>query len=377
MRRSPTQASDKRSSSPAPPSRRRLLQGLLALAPALAACASRQQAGPASTSGTAPPAAPTSPPTPVPSPTPVPVNPLTGNVAVDPSLIHRRIVAVKIDNAPEARPPLGLGQTDMVYEELAEGGLTRFIAMFLENQPDPVGPVRSARLTDIYLGEEWEWLLAYAGAGKTTSKLLADSLVPIFKAPELGEKLEGTPYFRDPKRAVPHNLFVHLQGIRDLAAQDSGIAPEVPIQPFPFASPPDQLGPIRTISLPYVPMAAVVWRYDEETNVWKRFMSGAPHVDGLDGRQITATNVVVQYARIFVASNVEPDPAGNPVLDADIRGENKLRVFHSGQMFEGTWYKEHDRAKTQYRLADGSPMPFRPGRVWIHIVPEDFQARWS
>jgi hypothetical protein len=124
-------------------------------------------------------------------------------------------------------------------------------------------------------------------------------------------------------------------------------------------------------------MAAVMWRYDEAANNWKRSMANQPHVDGLDGQQITTDNVVLQYAKIFTAQGVEPDPAGNPVLDADIRGTNRLQVFHSGQMFEGTWTKEHDRAKTQYKLADGSPIPFRPGRVWIHIVPEDFKPAWS
>jgi hypothetical protein len=361
--------------------RRRRLLGASALVPAiLAACSGGAQSAP-ETAGkaTMPPSIPTPEPRPTnppPSPTPVPFNPLTGLQVADQSLIRRRLVAVKIDNAPEARPPIGLGQADMVYEELAEGGLTRFIAMFLQNEPDPVGPVRSARLTDIYLGEEWNWLLAYAGAGTTTGKLLSQSLVPLFKAPELGEKLDGTPYFRDPKRVVPHNLFVHISQVREDAKKDPGIEPEVEIRPFPFASPPET-GPLRTINMPYVPMAAVVWRYDEGANTWKRTMANQPHVDGLTGQQITAENVVIQYAKIFTASNVEPDPAGNPVLDADIRGTNKLRVLHSGQMFEGTWTKEHDRAKTQYQLADGSPMPFRPGRVWIHIVPEDFQASWT
>ena len=306
----------------------------------------------------------------------MPYNPRTGKDVADPSKIHRRMIAVKIDNAPEARPPVGLGQTDMVYEELAEGGLTRFIAVFLENEPDPVGPVRSARLTDIYLGEEWDWLFAYAGAGKTTGKLLSEALIPLFKAPELGEKLEGTAYYRDPKREVPHNLFVHLQSIRDEAKKDPGISPEVEIRPFNFQAPPET-GPIRTINMPYVPMASVVWRYDEGAGNWKRTMSGAPHVDAGTGQQITTDNIVIQYAKLFTATNVEPDPAGNPVLDADIRGSNRLQVFHSGQLLEGTWSKEHDRAKTMYMLANGDPMPFRPGRLWIHIVPEDFRPTWS
>src|SRR5436190_722963 len=138
------------------PTRRHLLGAAAALAPALlAACAGGKPAASPTNAVTLPPSIPTpepKPTSPPATPTPVPYNPLTGKTVDNLNMVRRRIVAVKIDNAPEARPPLGLGQTDMVYEELAEGGLTRFVAMFLQNEPDPVGPVRSARLTDIYLG---------------------------------------------------------------------------------------------------------------------------------------------------------------------------------------------------------------------------------
>jgi hypothetical protein len=311
-----------------------------------------------------------------PTPTPVPYNPLTGHLADDRSAVRRRIVGVKIDNAPLARPQSGLGIADLVYEQLAEGGFTRFLAFFLTQAPERVGPVRSARLTDIYLGEEWDFLLAYAGAGRTTSRLLAEALIPAFKAPELGENLQGSAYFRDPRRPVPHNLFVRVDEVRQEAAKDPQIPAEVYVKPFNFVEPPET-GALRTLALPYVPEAAVRWRYDPAQNTWLRTMAGAPHVDALTGQQIQAENVVVQYAQIHTAQNVEPDSAGNPVLDTVLRGENKLRVFHSGQMLEGTWVKEHDRAKTQYLTAEGMPMPFRPGRVWLHIVPADFGASWS
>jgi hypothetical protein len=138
------------------------------------------------------------------------------------------------------------------------------------------------------------------------------------------------------------------------------------------------VGPLRSVNVPYTgPASTVNWRYDEGSARWLRTMGGAPHRDGLDNQQIGAENLLVYYARLFTASNVEPDSAGNPVLDAEIRGSGKARLFHSGQMFEGSWTKEHDRAKTVYKLDDGSPLPFRPGRVWIHIVPQDFNVAWS
>jgi hypothetical protein len=295
----------------------------------------------------------------------------------NPESIHRRIVAAKIDNAPLARPQFGLGVADLVYEQLAEGGLTRFLAFFLEQEPERVGPVRSARLTDIYLGQEWDFLLAYAGAGRTTSRLLAEALIPAFKAPELGERLDATPYFRDPGRPIPHNMFVRIAGVREAAGKEPGLAKEVEIRMFPFHDPPTEVGPLRVLNMPYIPDAAVSWRYDPAINAWRRIMAGRNHVDALTNQQIQAENVLLQYASIFTAGNVEPDSGGNPVLDTELRGENKARLFHSGQIFEGRWVKEHDRAKTQYLSDDGTPLPFRPGRIWIHIVPTDFRATWG
>jgi hypothetical protein len=311
-----------------------------------------------------------------PTPTPVPRSPFTGRQVADPATVHRRIVAVKIDNAPLARPQLGLGYADLVYEMLAEGELTRFMAMYLEGEPERVGPVRSARPTDIYLGQEWDFLLAYAGAGKTMTRLLGESLIPLFKAPELGEKLDGTPYFRDARRPVPHNLFVHVDQVREAALQEPGIAPDVEIQPFPFAEPPAEAGALRTVSVAYPQPVAVTWRFEPETSIWKRTMAGGPHVDALNGQQIGVENILLQYAQVSPA-NVEPDAAGNPVQDTLLRGENTARLFHSGQIFEGVWSKVHDRAKTEYHLPDGTSMPFRPGKVWVHILPVGYGASWS
>ncbi|MBI3971502.1 MAG: DUF3048 domain-containing protein [Chloroflexi bacterium] len=362
---------------PAVHRRRHLLRSAAFFVPTLLAACSSGQPKAAAVPTARPTERPPTPTTPPPTPTPVVNSPLSGHRVEDPSSVWRRIVAVKIDNAPLARPQFGLGVADVVYEQLAEGGLTRFLALFLEQDPERIGPVRSARLTDIYLGQEWDFLLAYAGAGRTTGRLLGEALIPLFKAPELGEPLEGTPFARDPRRPIPHNMFVSVPKVREAAGKDPGLAPDVEIRPLPFHDPPAELGSVRRINMPYVPAAAVSWIYDEGANAWKRSMAGVPHVDALNGQQIQADNVVVQYAQIFTAANVEPDSAGNPVLDTVLRGENKLRVFHSGHTFEGTWAKEHDRAKTQYFLDSGDPMPFRPGRVWFHIVPTDFRASWG
>jgi hypothetical protein len=363
----------------------------MALAPFLAAgCGEPKPAAPATrpAATAAVPALGGDPPAAVPAPAPAEAasgtlrSPLTG-LETDATLLRRRIVAVKIDNAPLARPQMGLSQAEVVYEHLAEGGVTRFLALYLAHEPERVGPVRSARLVDLYLGQEWNFLLAYAGAGTTTGQLLAEALIPLFKAPELGERLDGTPFFRDPSRTVPHNMFVRVPEVRVEASRTPGIESEVEIRGLPFQPEPGEPGPIRLITMPYVVPGAlswqygVTWRFDEPTGTWKRMMAGAPHVDALSGEQIAVQNVLLQFAETSGATHVERDAAGNVALDVVLRGENRAVLFHSGHVFEGTWSKEHDRAQTQYRLPSGDPLPFHPGHTWIHILPSDFQPTWT
>ena len=207
-------------------------------------------------------------------------------------------------------------------------------------------------------------MLAYAGAGRTTSRLLGDGLFPLLKAPELGERLDGTPYSRDGRARCP-------QPLRQGVGRPRGGAPGAgerrgggdPALPLPRGTARGRA--LRALNLPYVPVA-VSWRYDPS-----RASGGvpwpAPHVEGLNGQQIAVENVMIQYAQIFTAQGVEPDAPGSGAGHR-AAGENTVRLFHSGQMFEGVWSKEHDRAKTEYRLPDGTAMPFKQGKVWIHIL---------
>lgn len=308
-------------------------------------------------------------------PTVIPAAPLTGRQLDDPARIRRRVVAVKLDNAPLARPQLGLAFADVVYEMLAEGGLTRFLALFHSDDAPRVGPVRSARLTDIYLAQEWDFLFAYAGAGRTTTRLLGEAIVPLFKAPELAEPLAGSPYTRDRSRPIPHNLFVEIAKVREAAAQQ-GHPAEMPVRAYRFSDPGPEPGPLRSVNLPYGP-SPVSWRFDPASGQQRRVMSGAPHVEGLTGQQLAVENVIVLFARIFAAGNVEPDSAGNPVLDTELKGEGSLLLFRDGHVGVGKWSKEHERAPTLFLDQGGEPLALRPGTTWIHIVPTDFGINWS
>ncbi|MBN2469702.1 MAG: DUF3048 domain-containing protein, partial [Anaerolineae bacterium] len=172
-----------------------------------------------------PTATPTASPTPSPTPEgwtgpytyPAGVNPLTGLPVEDASRLALRPVAVKISNAPPiVRPQDGIGQADVVFEHLAEGGLTRFTAIFLSQLPRRVGSIRSARLIDVEIPELFESYLVYAGSsGGVRERIEAAAFAErAFYGVETGPPA----YYRDTTIPVPHNLFADLVALHELAA---------------------------------------------------------------------------------------------------------------------------------------------------------------
>ncbi len=234
--------------------RRSLLAGLAILL--LAAC------GPLNLDSLLGEVTPTPPPTRTPGPTPedwlgpftypAGINPLTGLPVDDPARLALRPVAVKISNAPPlVRPQAGIGQADVVFEHYAEGGLTRFTAIYLSTLPRRVGSVRSARLIDVEIPEMFESYLVYAGSSEgVRQRIEATEFAPrAFYGVEIGPPS----YYRDEAIPVPHNLFADLVAIHALAeARGVNSPPSPEYSSLAFAPrPPDGGSPATTIDLRY------------------------------------------------------------------------------------------------------------------------------
>lgn len=304
---------------------------------------------------------------PPPPPPPTYACPLDGIEYDDRAITLKRAVIVQVDNAPAARPQIGLNLADIVYEGMAEGQVTRFSAVFLCRDAEVVGPVRSARLINLELVPEYQALLANSGASiGVNNAIAADPSIP-----NINHGAYPAAYWRVGDRYAPHNLMTNTALIRQLAAE-AGYPAQAELSGLRFKA--DSLAPgsLSYISIPYSSWADVSYGYNPQENTWQRFMQGEPHVDAGTGAQLAAKNVIVQYVNSY-ESNIKED-ASNYGLIFDLTGSGRALVFRDGEVVSGTWSRPTRDSITTYTADDGTVIQLNQGPTWVQLVPADFQS---
>ena len=297
------------------------------------------------------------------------VNPLTGQPMTDPALLERSPVLVKISNAPPlVRPQAGIGAADLVFEHYAEGGLTRFSAIYYGQSPERVGSIRSARLIDYELMPMYDSLMAFSGASIGVEDRLNTS--------EFAERLYkgvlyGRPYYwRDETIPVPHNMFTSVRALQELA-QREGIERERDFRGLSFSveAPADSSGPVSVIDLRYRATRAR-WEYDPDSGLYRRFSDGQAHLDATTREQVTAANVVVLYAEHQFTDIIESQWQGSISYSIEIRlwFDGDAVLFRDGQRYEGRWVRPTREDMIGLRTADGDLLPLKPGNTWFQVV---------
>lgn len=297
------------------------------------------------------------------------INPLTGQPAANPADLERRPMVVKISNAPPlVRPQAGLGSADMVFEHLVEGGLTRFSAVFYGQVPTRVGSIRSARLIDLELTPMFQGVLVFSGASTGVEERLnaADFAGRLYKA--VGY---GLPYaWRDEAVEAPHNLFVNLAAIWELAARE-GNGGRPALSGLTFSSVPNAGGSAdgQRIDVRY-PATRAVWEYEVGLGVYRRTADGMAHLDGNTLLPIRAANVVVVYAEHQDTDIVESQWQGVTSYSTDIRltGEGEAVLFRDGQRYGGRWARPARDGLIVLRTVDGQALDLKPGVTWVQVV---------
>lgn len=299
-----------------------------------------------------------------PAPTAVPVTaPLTG-LPGDPAKLRRPALIVKIDNGAGARPQAGIDRADVLLEEMVEGGLVRFMAIFQSQDADNVGPVRSVRPVDPDIVSPLRGLFAYAGGAPQFEELIRRAPVTL-----LGYNQLGKAYRRRRDRAAPHNLYTSTSAV--YAGAPAAAQPPPPLFPFlppgqPFAA--AGAGPATHLSVRISGSSRADWDYDAAANGWRRGSDGTPHtVEG--GGQLILANVIVQFVPYSDTSS--RDPAGNPVPTANVVGTGPAIVLSGGKLTRGTWSKASATAVTGYADSAGAPIRLTPGTTWITLAPTD------
>ncbi len=297
--------------------------------------------------------------------------PLDGSQQTNKANTLNRPIVVQIDNAPDARPQWGLSQADIVYEEMAEGQITRFSAIFACHDASTVGPVRSARMIDLELAPEYGALLSDSGSSQGVTANL-DAAPDI---PNITDSTFPTAYHRTTDRYAPHNLITSTAGIRKAVAA-AGVPTQANLEGPQFKT--DSPGPatVKTIKVDYSPWADISYTYDQASNSWLRFNGGKADTDALTGKQIAPKNVIIQYVQVLDSGIVE-DASGEHGLQFTLTGSGKVQIFRDGQVLSGQWQRQSKGAITSYIDANGNPIPLDVGQTWIEVVPTDFQASWG
>jgi DUF3048 family protein len=286
-------------------------------------------------------------------------SPLNG-AAVLPATIKHRVTAVMIDNYPyDARPQSGLADADIVYEVEAEGGITRYMALYLENAPSKIGPVRSARLYYVDLARPYDPYFAHAGENDDVWEPLKELRAGGFADVE-EILIAGEAFWRDDVRKMPHNLYTSIAKVRD-------VGPKHGWPDTAFTGPAFQFSP----SVPVAAAPGVTvdfWRAYSVRYVY----SGGAYVRSIGGvQQHDLENLapyrVADIIAVWIPATVL-DQLGD--LKMDVYGDYPALLVRDGTVSEGMWRGDGPTSLPRLEDSAGNAMALAPGQIYIEVLPQ-------
>ncbi len=264
-------------------------------------------------------------------------------------------VACKIDNLDVARPQAGIDRADIVFDEMVEGGLTRFVAVFHSDLPNAVGPVRSIRPMDPDIISPLGGIVCYSGGQLKFVNMMRAT--DVYNASETAEQGKGT-FSRDKTRTAPHNVIVDV-------AKLAGAHPDLaaPAGMFDFAADAATATAVtdgvEVLSFKaYYPSALAEWTWSASS--WVRKQDGKVH-ESVGAGQLKADNVVVMRMKI--------DHQYGKVPKTVMVGSGPVSVFTGGKVVEGTWSKTNQTAPIVLTDAKGMRIKLAPGKTWVELNP--------
>ncbi len=290
----------------------------------------------------------------VPKPTTV-ASKLSG-LQVEPAVNERPVTAIMIENSPDARPQSGLKDASVVYEAVAEGGITRFNALFQDTQPDYIGPVRSVRPYYIDWFLPFDASLAHVGG---SPQGLAD--VRSLGVKDLDQFVNSGYYTRITERYAPHNVYTSIAKLNELEqAKGFTTANFTGFDRKKEAASKTPTAAKIDLSISSA-LFNVHYDYDAGNNSYLRSEGGEPHKDLRSGAQISPKVVIA----VVMQRGIDGD---GQHTDYTTTGSGKVYVFQDGIVTEGTWGKTSRQAQWTFTGSDNKPMQFNPGQTWITMV---------
>ena len=298
-------------------------------------------------------------PPPPPLPTLWPLTGLDSGGALD-----RPALAVKVENSVEARPQTGLGAADLVWEEVVEGGITRYVAVYHSTLPTEIGPIRSVRPMDAAIAAPLRGLFAFSGGQPAFVDEVADAGIQV-----VSNDAGASGFYRIDSRSAPHNVYADPATL--LAQADPGHRAE-PTTQFEIAGVGNQPTavtagtPAAGLALQLSAVSQPNWTWSAPEARWVRAEGSTPAVEA-DGTPLRAANVVV--LRTESVDTGTTDPAGNPVPETVLVGSGEALVASGGHTLVATWVKNAVGERLVLRGPDGNPVRLAAGNTWVELVP--------
>jgi len=290
--------------------------------------------------------------------------PLRGTPASDASAIHRRPLVVKVANDPGARPQTGIADADLIIELPVEGGLTRLSVVFQSKDPSRVGPVRSARQSDLNYLPTLHAILAHVGASESVTKMVRDA-ASSGGFVDIDEFQHADAFERSTDRVAPYNAYTSASKLRQAAGSAAEQSVDVGALEYGDAQAASTDG--ATLTIPYA--ERVRYEFDPARGAYHRTAGGTKTLDTAAG-EVLPENVVVIKTDVKDIPGTA-DAAGAPSVDYRGTGSGPVVILRDGKRFDGTWSRQ---GTEMYRFADasGKEIGLKPGLTWMHIVPTSF-----
>lgn len=283
-------------------------------------------------------------------------------LAVGKTNVNPQVVAVMIDNHPDARPAWGLAKAKIVYEVPVEGEFTRYMALYDNLQTvAQVGPVRSARTYFL------DWLQEYGRGLYMHSGGSPDALtqIPQRKIFDANEFFWGTYYWRGIDKQSPHNLYTKSTAWQSIINSYSTSTYRMPYgNGWKYLTRVGQPTKAQNaIKIIYDPNYIVSWQYDSKAMNYVRYINGIKYTDA-DGSEVHTRNILVQYVAVSVLDN----EGRKEIITV---GTGSGRVLEKGKTITVTWKKESVSGRTRFYTTEGKEVTLLPGTTWVEVVPEN------
>lgn len=280
-------------------------------------------------------------------------SPLTGLEIADEASAKQAVTGVMIENSPEARPQSGLKQAGVVYEAVAEGGITRFLALYQGKKPSLIGPVRSLRIYYLGWASAYQASIAHVGG---SGNALAEVRNGNYR--DIDQWFNGGFYWRARDRYAPHNVYTSGEKLDQLNSRKGYNTSEFSSFNRDDSKPAES----PTATTIHINFSSALFNtsytYDKKTNSYLRSLAGTPHNDREAG-QITPNVIIAMEVNLQRRNSIDY------YEDAVTTGSGKAYIFQNGTVTESTWSRESFTAPLKLIGADGKEVILNRGQTWI------------